>query len=75
MTGRVIAFEPLPKCYQSLLRRFRNHPNVEILNVALSNFCESNTAFTEATGTPAESGLKASRVQFSRTSQAERDQG
>jgi FkbM family methyltransferase len=57
-TGRVIAFEPLPKCYQSLLKSFRNYPNVEIINAALSNFCGSNTAFTEATGTPAESGLK-----------------
>jgi FkbM family methyltransferase len=64
MTGRVIAFEPLPKCYQSLLKRFRNHPNVEILNVALSNFCESNTAFTEAAGTPAESGLKRREFNF-----------
>lgn len=57
-TGRVIAFEPLPKCYQSLLKSFQRHPNVEIVNAALSNFCESGTAFTEATGTPQESGLK-----------------
>ena len=73
-TGRVIAFEPLPKCYQSLLKSFRRHPNVEIINAALSNFCEKNTAFTEAAGTPAESGLKR-RFQFSRTRRAERDQG
>lgn len=57
-TGRVIAFEPLKQCYQSLVREFKGLPNVRIENVALSDFLATECSFTEASGTPQESGLR-----------------
>lgn len=35
---KVVMFEPNPENYQQLVAAFRNKPNVEIYNVALSNF-------------------------------------
>ncbi len=55
-TGQVAAFEPLPRCHREL-NRFRR-PNVQIGNFALFHYASPGVLFTEATGTPQESGLK-----------------
>ena len=55
--GRVAAFEPLPRCYRELVSQFKRS-NVQIGNFALSHYANPAVAFTEATGTPQESGLK-----------------
>jgi FkbM family methyltransferase len=55
--GRIAAFEPLPAQFADLKARYGDRPNLELFNLALSNFSGRST-FTHAVGAPGESGLK-----------------
>lgn len=56
-TGRVLAFEPLEYFCGIITSEMRPLPQVEVRQLALSNFI-GETSFTVARGTPEESGLK-----------------
>lgn len=55
--GRVAAFEPLPYFCGIVKDKFSNIKNIEIYNMALSNF-DGEANFIVAKGTPEESGLR-----------------
>ncbi|WP_231748954.1 MULTISPECIES: FkbM family methyltransferase [Burkholderia] len=55
--GTALGFEPLPFAYEILRQKFANTPNVQLLNLALSNK-PGTASFTYAQGTPEESGLR-----------------
>jgi FkbM family methyltransferase len=55
-TGRVLAFEPLPHCYERLVADFPEAP-VRAWNLALAD-TEGTSNFVYARGQPEESGLK-----------------
>jgi FkbM family methyltransferase len=58
-SGRVIAFEPLPDLCAGLRARLGpRHPNLSVLQLALSSAPATEAAFVRAEGSLAESGLR-----------------